>query len=557
MRFKHLLLICFWFSSLQALSDQPMIPLVKAVVLLSDSADLGSPDLKDAEGLLFYEIKIPGRSAYLKEMLEPLFMDQPLTNDLIARLKEEIAAYYRLYGHPVVFVYVPEQDVSEGILQLVVIEARLDAINITGNKWFADRYFKRQVSLQRGELICADELVEDLAWMNRNPFRSVDAFFSPGQSQGTTDLELVVDDRFPVQVYVGGDNTGNEVTGHARWFGGITWGDAFFLDQMLTYQYTTASDPKRFQFHTLAYTMPLRWRHQLFFFGGYGTTRPDIGEDFTAHGTSYQASGRYIVPAGSLSCGTLHEWKLGFDFKHTNNNVAFVAEEDLVLITQPVNLTQFTIGYSYGKETESHRFLFEAEIYGSPAAMLPHQTNRRYDELTPGAKVRYLYGDLTISNLWTVPCYFSLFLQGRGQAATGSLLPSEEFGLGGYDTVRGYEEREFFADQAICFNAELRTPPVSFIRLFKGRCCPEDELTFLFFFDYGAGWLFHHPRVDMDTSADAKLPTHAYLMSVGPGLRYYMGRYISARADWGIRLHHNAFGDGARSMFHLGLVFSY
>ena len=45
-----------------------------------------------------------------------------------------------------------------------------------------------------------------------------------------------------------------------------------------------------------------------------------------------------------------------------------------------------------------------------------------------------------------------------GQYAGQPLIAGEQFGLGGVDTVRGYEEREVLADNGLLFRGEVWTP---------------------------------------------------------------------------------------------------
>src|SRR5260221_14533544 len=105
--------------------------------------------------------------------------------------------------------------------------------------------------------------------MNRNHFRRTNVLFSPGMCENTSDIPLITKDRFAWRFYTGGDNTGNNFTGNARWFGGFNWGNVFGMDHTFTYQYTTSSDFHQFQAHTLNYLIPIPpWHHTVTLFGG-------------------------------------------------------------------------------------------------------------------------------------------------------------------------------------------------------------------------------------------------------------------------------------------------
>lgn len=63
-------------------------------------------------------------------------------------------------------------------------------------------------------------LSEDLSWLNRNPFRTLEAVFAPGAVPAETDLDLRVTEIQPWEVFAGYTNTGSRATGRDRIFVG-------------------------------------------------------------------------------------------------------------------------------------------------------------------------------------------------------------------------------------------------------------------------------------------------------------------------------------------------
>ena len=110
-----------------------------------------------------------------------------------------------------------------------------------------------------------------------------------------------------------------------------------------------------------------------------------------------------------------------------------------------------------------------------------------YQTLQPGSYPLYMYARGLINETYSFSNPSGAFLlQAQGQISNKVLLPSEQFGLGGYDTVRGYPERIVNYDNAICLNFELRAPSFSVLKRF--RCEKQDDSLVLFgFFDYGYG----------------------------------------------------------------------
>jgi hemolysin activation/secretion protein len=153
--------------------------------------------------------------------------------------------------------------------------------------------------------------------------------------------------------------------------------------------------------------------------------------------------------------------------------------------------------------------------------LLPFQSTTAYNQLRNGSHVRYGYLRLSASHRYQLPSKCVLVGLLRGQGATGALPTSEQFGLGGADTVRGYYEQQFVADNAVLLNLEFYSPPLS---LFKGK---KNELTFLAFFDYGWGYNYEFSAPEFETQS---------LYGIGPGLRYDILPNFSLRLDYGFQL---------------------
>ena len=96
---------------------------------------------------------------------------------------------------------------------------------------------------------------------------------------------------------------------------------------------------------------------------------------------------------------------------------------------------------------------------------------------------QYVYFRTSLSAIWDFFKGATLHTYLRGQYASQNLLPSEEYGLGGYDTVRGYKEREVNMDNAVILNLEMHSPNLTFWNMFREI----DKLEFLAFFDLAWG----------------------------------------------------------------------
>ena len=101
------------------------------------------------------------------------------------------------------------------------------------------------------------------------------------------------------------------------------------------------------------------------------------------------------------------------------------------------------------------------------------------------------------------------------------MLPSEQLGAGGSDSVRGYDTRVANGSQGFLLSQEFRSPSFSLL----GHPLPNriaDQAQLLVFFDYGDV----HER-----PAAAGTPDHFVLAGTGAGLRYSVSRFVDLRLD--------------------------
>lgn len=495
-----------------------------------------------ARGVHFENLPNIGQLKPLREKLSASYLHAPLTEESIQEMKATILNFYLTMGDSIVTVDIPNQDVSQGVVVFAILEAKAGDVTFTGNQWFKDRALDRQFAVETGSPLKERELLNDAAWWNRNPFRHTEVVLSPGRTKGFTDVDFMTRDRFPMRVYSGVDNTGTEVTKTTRIFAGFNSGDTFGIGDLFTYQFTSAPSFHRFTSHYANYTSYLYWKHQLILYGGFAEMHPKIS-GFQNEAKCGQASLRYEIPFKPLYTPFSHELTLGFDWKNINSNLFFASDVELTspIVAHSVNLTQFYGGYAFNHKTNWHNLTFKLDLYESPVKWFRTQKDSLYQELRPFSKVRYFYGRAALGDIFKLSKGFAFSFLLRGQVSSQPLLSSEQFGLGGADTVRGYEERSYNADQAVCGNFEFHTPSFSVLPKMK------HEFYLLFFLDAAKGWN-RHPTDGFFSSEN--------LIGTGVGARLGILPYITARVDYGFQLHAIP-GDDQFGQLHFSVIAGY
>jgi hemolysin activation/secretion protein len=118
----------------------------------------------------------------------------------------------------------------------------------------------------------------------------------------------------------------------------------------------------------------------------------------------------------------------------------------------------------------------------------------------------------------------TLVLRTNLQFSDRPLVPAEQFGLGGQDSLRGYRQDVLLTDNGLLASAELRVP--------VWRSYQTNSLLEIVpFADFGAGW---NSRWTVPNATPT--PERNILATIGLGLRLQMNDKFSARLDWGIPL---------------------
>jgi hemolysin activation/secretion protein len=456
-------------------------------------------------------------------------LDKPLTFGRLAEIRRAVVERYRAAGKPLVDVYVPEQDVSTGVVRIDVAEFRLGQVRASGNRYFSRALLEREMPLAPGAPILQSEVSLGLAVLNANPYRRVDTVFAPGDAPNTTDVVLQTEDRLPFRASAGYDNAGVPELGRDRFLAGVGYGNLFGLDQQIAYQFTASNDffsgnPEiegranraRFIAHALSYVAPLPWLDSIELFGVYAQSTPRLPDTYGQTGISAQLSLRYDLRLPTIA-DTTQMIQMGYDFKRSNNDLEFGGFQ---VFNSNTHIHQFLLVYDISKPTDAGAAQASATLVASPGRLDSDNNDAAFNAARQGATPRYMYVQMTGSGAIEIGHGFTLTTRGTFQWTPNTLLPSEEMGLGGESSVRGYDPYVVLGDRGWNVQTELRTPAITF-------GASDAAVQPFVFFDAGHVW----NRIDQPAENDPGL-----LAGVGAGVRLKWSRFVDFRCTYGAPL---------------------
>jgi len=473
-----------------------------------------------SSGIVFDQLVVPDKDKFITRFSD--YLGKPVTMKLLDEINQEVVRYYRDHDISVVDSFMPQgQDITEGTLHVVVLTGKLDKIRVEGAHYFNEARMVSQLRLKVDETLSTDTMRDDLKWLNNNPYRKVNIVLERGKTTGKTNVVLKVEDRLPVRVYAGVEDSGTRLVDTNRWLTGFNWGNVFGWEHQLAYQYTSSFKYGKLKSHSLNYLAPLPWRHTLTFSGAHSTARPDTtASGFNLSGRSWQLSGRYQIPLDSEKLR--QQISFGVDFKRSNNDLEFGS---LRVFNNFTNIVQFVADYQAGLEDSLGYTSLETVLNYSPGELGKDNTDQAYNASRAGASSDYFYSHINLDRVTRLPGKFSLVQDLKLQWANTNLLANEQLGVSGYQSVRGYDDYQFTGDRGVVLRNEIRTPSQSIMQLTRHPGY-QDSFQLLAFLDYG--YIEYVNELPGESGTD--------LMSAGLGIRYAFEPYISLRADYGIQL---------------------
>ena len=179
----------------------------------------------------------------------------------IQKALEALERAYRKAGYSTVQVFVPEQELTSGVVRLVVTEGVIGKVIVSGNVHFDTANVRAGLpALREGKVPNLRELSENIQLSNENPAKQVEVVLGVSEEEGKVDAKVTVTEEDPQRVFMTVDNTGTAATGRLRT--GIAYQNAnmFNRDQTLTLAYTTSPDSPsgvKVNIFSVGYRIPL------------------------------------------------------------------------------------------------------------------------------------------------------------------------------------------------------------------------------------------------------------------------------------------------------------
>jgi len=431
---------------------------------------------------------------------------------------EALELAYRRQGFTLVQVVLPEQELQHGVVQLKVVETRIGKVSIAGNNFFDDVNIRRSLpALQEGLSLNTNDVSTNVRLANENPQKKIVVQLQSEKQTGVVDAVLKVTDEKPWSAAVSADNTGDRQTGRNRITGAYQHANIAGLDHILSLQYTTSlSHPEDVTIFGVGYHIPLySLGDSVDFYGSYSNVDSGIVTVGGPGGLGFAVSGNGTVFGTRYNHNFIKKsdygstLSAGIDYKQFHNNISiFDTPLGSDITVHPISLTYAGTRAVVGTTTN---FSISA-VHNIPGG--EHGSSQDFHAARLGSNPNYNLIRYNALFAHAFPGDWQVRFLLNGQVTNDALIASEQFGVGGAGSVRGFLERELMNDEGRTTNLEFYTPNL---------CSDNLQCRLLSFYD--TGYLSRNKAVPGEEIQQS-------VGSVGLGFRVNFAPNWSAQADW-------------------------
>ncbi|NJN71598.1 MAG: BamA/TamA family outer membrane protein [Limnothrix sp. RL_2_0] len=476
------------------------------------------PDNGDRQ-IVADQVQITGSTVFDADDFEPILakLSAP-TNAQLQQAADKITQLYLQDGFITSRAVVVQDSLNSDTIEIRVIEGQVKTINLRGNERISDDYLRSRLELGSKSPLNTSRLEDQLRLLKLNPIiENIEAILKAGEGEGQSDLDITITEANTFSLNLGTDNYSPASVGSER----ITLDLA---EQNLTgagdrlglgYIRTTRGGAESLD---LNYTLPINAKDGTISLRGVLSRNEVIQEPFDVLNIRGESERYELTYRQPILRNPREEFALGVGFSY-QSGLTFLGDEKFGFNIGTENgesttsVVKFTQDYTKRQPTGAwslrSQFSIGTGLFNATTNDAPIPDGHFWSWLGQAQRVKLL----NPNNL--------LIIQADVQLTPDSLLPSQQFVIGGGPSLRGFRQNARSADNGIRFSVEDR---ITLARDEAG----EAVFQVAPFFDAGTVW-------NSDNNPN-QLPSQKFLAGVGVGTWWQIEKGLTLRLDYAIPL---------------------
>ena len=391
--------------------------------------------------------RFSGQDVIAAEQLAGLLTNYTAKDMNLASLQQAadvIARHFQQQGYFVAQAYLPQQDISEGVVEIAVIIGRYGDLIIKNQTRVSDAVIRQQLrTLKPGAYIQTDQMERAALLAGDLTGVTVKTTLTPGKTPGTADVIVDVTPKGKDwQGMLSYDNYGSRLTGYRKATTNLSYNNPFRAGDKLSGTFTRTDNNQ--DTGDLTYQIPLAEGSNLTL--RYSKVNYDLGEEYAGQGFSGTAYTKHADWTYALrrSRNANQYLQVGYDHKRLED-INTSETDNAVSRMVSLGLSGDAGDDLWGGGANAYSLMYYSGTTSSNVG-------------AHGSWEKYTYSFMRQQN---INGKLTAFLSISGQRATENLDGSEKFSLGGPYGVRAYPVSEGAGDEGYLTTAELRyTVPV-------------------------------------------------------------------------------------------------
>jgi len=425
--------------------------------------DLTKPPVKTddvAASFDVFEYLIDGNStlkiSHIEKAVYP-FLGVAKTIQDVEKARSALEQAYQNQGYLTVSVSIPEQDVNNGVVRLLVTEGAVQSLRIKDAKYTTHNALKsRVVEFDEGKVPHFPTAQAQLDAVNRNQNRQVSPILRPGKSPGKVEVDLQVQDKFPLHGSLELNDRFAPSTTRTRLNGSLRYENLWQKDHSIGLSFQVSpEDLNEINVFSGTYVIPRQNGDYLAMYAVVSNSDIAAVGDVNVIGNGRISGIRYIHPLKG-SEQYFHSVTMGADYKDFKENVILLGAD--TTINSPVSYMVFSLGYDGTIQSNDYQTQMNVTMTGAPRGFGNGEKEFNYRRQNANPNFAYLRSE--IKHLHRLPFEWTMQTRFQGQLSNAELIAPEQFAVGGVDSVRGYLESSNLGDNGMQLAFELRTPPL-------------------------------------------------------------------------------------------------
>jgi hemolysin activation/secretion protein len=413
------------------------------------------------------EFRVEGNSVLSQRAIEhcvtPFLGPKKHFSDVESARKALEDAYQKA-GFQTVFVEIPEQRVSGGVIHLKVLEGRVGLSHVTGERYFEAGEIRAAVpQLAGGSVPNFTEMQQELAQVNKSPDRQVAPILTPGRVPGTVDVNLSVKDTLPLHGEIEDDNYNSPFTTADRASAALHYDNLWQRGHSIALNYQLA--PADHDETNVLYATYL-WRFTgsdevVSVYGIRSNSNVAVVGGATILGNAKIAGTRWIHPLGveiGAAASYFESLTVGIDRKDFAQTDISAQAADITVLP-PITYYPLSLSFSGTRVGPGATAQLMVGAVTAPRDLFGN-TDIKFQSRRVAGHSGYVTWKVDTSIDYKFLKRWGAYLRVDGQWTADPLIPNEQYITGGAESVRGYLESEISGDRGAHATVEARLYPL-------------------------------------------------------------------------------------------------